>query len=188
MIRQDLIDAYSSPARHYHNLRHIEDCLGQLSTVEGLSAEERQILQDAIWWHDAVYDAARNDNEERSAGLAERNVPEHRRAEVCRLIHLTKSHRVEAGDRLGSIMISIDLSILGAEPAIYKDYAAAIRREYAHVPDEAYRAGRAAVLKRFIAMQEIFPYAPFAERYDRRARDNLMSELATLEPIDARPR
>jgi len=38
---------------------------------------------------------------------------------------------------LGAILISIDLSILAAEPSRYDAYAAAIRNEYAHVPDDA---------------------------------------------------
>src|SRR5262249_22011217 len=72
-------------------------------------------------------------------------------AEVGRLIRLTKTHDVAAGDPLGAIMISIDLSILGADVATYDAYAAAIRQEYAHVPDAAYRSGRAAGLHRLSA-------------------------------------
>ena len=94
---------------------------------------------------------------------------------------LTKTHRVEGGDQLGAIMVAIDLSILGAEPAAYQTYAKAIRREYAHVADDAYRTGRADVLQRFLAMPAIFPYPPLAARYDKRARENLMRELAALE-------
>ena len=100
--------------------------------------------------------------------------------EVGRLIRLTKTHQVEPEDRLGAILISIDLSTLGAEPARYDAYAAAIRKEYAHVPESDYRAGRARVLKQFAARPFIFPDAGFAEAYDRQARENLARELAAL--------
>jgi predicted metal-dependent HD superfamily phosphohydrolase len=180
MNRDALIAAYTAPGRHYHDLAHIEDCLAALAAVDDLSADERDILTEAIWWHDVVYDATRSDNEELSAELAEQHVRADFRPEVGRLIRLTKSHQVEAGDRLGAILISIDLSILGAEPARYDAYAAAVRKEFAHVPDRDYRAGRSRVLSQFAARPVIFPDAAFAATYDRRARENLARELASL--------
>jgi predicted metal-dependent HD superfamily phosphohydrolase len=181
MTHDDLVAAYAAPNRSYHNLTHIEDCLGLLAGVGGLSAVDRDILTQAIWWHDVVYDPTRSDNEELSAQLAEQHVAADRRQEVGRLIRLTRTHHVEPGDRLGAILISIDLSILGAEPSRYDAYAAAIRKEFAHVPDGAYRVGRANVLSRFAAQPVIFPDAAFADRYDRQARDNLARELASLQ-------
>ena len=135
MNREELAAAYTAPGRHYHNLTHIEDCLGALARVENLSTLDREILSEAIWWHDVVYDATRADNEELSAGLAEQHVREDLRQEVGRLIRLTKTHNVQPDDRLGAILISIDLSILGAAPARYDAYAAAIRQEFIHVPE-----------------------------------------------------
>ena len=148
--------------------------------MEDISPLDREILCAAIWWHDVVYDATRADNEELSARLAEQHVRPDLRQEVGRLIRLTKTHDVQAGDRLGAILISIDLSILGAEPARYDAYAAAIRQEFIHVPEGDYRAGRANVLGQFAARPVIFPDAAFAARYDRQARENLARELAAL--------
>jgi predicted metal-dependent HD superfamily phosphohydrolase len=111
-----LVAAYTAPGRHYHNLKHIEDCLGALAGVDNLAAAEREILTQAIWWHDVVYDATRSDNEELSARLAEQHIRPDLGQEVGRLIRLTKSHQVASDDRLGAILISIDLSILGANP------------------------------------------------------------------------
>jgi predicted metal-dependent HD superfamily phosphohydrolase len=180
MNRDQLIAAYSAPSRHYHNLAHIEDCLAALARIENLSPRERDILTEAIWWHDVVYDATRADNEELSAQLAQQHVRKDIADEVGRLIRLTKTHDVQAKDRLGAILISIDLSILGADPARYDAYAAAIRQEFIHVPEPDYRAGRAKVLGHFAARPVIFPDADFAARYDRPARDNLARELASL--------
>jgi predicted metal-dependent HD superfamily phosphohydrolase len=180
MNHEELVAAYAAPGRHYHNLTHIEDCLAALAYVDGLSTVEREILQEAIWWHDVVYDPTRTDNEELSARLAEQHVQAELRREVGRLIRLTKTHDVEAHDRLGAILISIDLSILGAEPARYDAYSAAIRQEFIHVSDLDYRAGRGGVLRRFAARPVIFPDAGFAAMYDRRARENLARELTSL--------
>ena len=180
MNRDELVAAYAAPGRHYHNLTHIEDCLGALARVDNLSAAEREILTQAIWWHDVVYDATRADNEELSARLAEAHVHADISREVGRLIRLTRTHQVLPDDRLGAILISIDLSILGAEPSRYDAYAAAIRQEFIHVRDTDYRAGRARVLGQFAARPVIFPDASFAATYDRRARENLARELASL--------
>ena len=70
---------------------------------------------------------------------------------------------------------------MAAEPSRYDAYAAAIRKEYAHVPDDAYRAGRADVLRRFAARPVIFPDADFAQACERKARDNLEREIASLK-------
>jgi predicted metal-dependent HD superfamily phosphohydrolase len=180
MTREALIAAYTGPGRHYHNLAHIEDCLAALARIDNLSERDREILTEAIWWHDVVYDATRADNEELSAQLAEQHVRSDIAKEVGRLIRLTKTHDVKAGDYLGAILISIDLSILGAEPARYDAYAAAIRQEFVHVPEPDYRAGRARVLGHFAARPVIFPDAAFAAKYDRQARANLARELASL--------
>jgi predicted metal-dependent HD superfamily phosphohydrolase len=180
MNREELAAAYAAPGRHYHNLSHVEDCLAALVRVEGLSAAEREILSEAIWWHDVVYDPTRSNNEELSAQLAERHVRGDLRHEVGRLIRLTRTHEVQADDRLGAILISIDLSILGAGPARYDAYAAAIRQEFIHVSDSDYRAGRARVLRQFAARPVIYPDAGFAAIYDQPARNNLARELASL--------
>jgi predicted metal-dependent HD superfamily phosphohydrolase len=180
MTHDEVIAAYAAPGRYYHNLKHIEDCLAALEGVSGLSGHDREILTATIWWHDIVYDATRSDNEELSARLAEQNLAAGLREEVGRLIRLTRSHDVEPGDRLGAVMISIDLSILGAEPSAYDAYATAIRQEYAHVADETYRVGRAAVLRRFAARPAIYPDAGFAEKLEGSARANIERELKSL--------
>jgi predicted metal-dependent HD superfamily phosphohydrolase len=177
--------AYAEPQRAYHTRAHIEDCLAKLAAVEGLSPADRRRLQWAIWWHDAVYDPTRGDNEAASAAMAVRDLPALGAsagdiAEVERLILLTAGHAVASGDRLGALMVSIDLSILGAAPAAYDVYAAAVRREYAHVPDEAFRAGRARVLRTFAEAPVLFPDPGFAGRYDAPARTNLAREIAAL--------
>lgn len=180
MTHDDLVEAYSAGGRHYHDLRHVQDCLDQLDRVADLSVRERESLTQAIWWHDAVYDPTRSDNEEQSAILAERHVAPELCDEVGRLIRLTRTHDVAPDDRLGALLVSIDLAILGTDEAGYDVYADAIRREYAHVPDDAYRAGRAAVLERFARRPVIYPDASFAAALDQKARANLARELRGL--------
>jgi len=180
-----LVARYAEPQRRYHTLEHIEACLAALAKVERLSADERRALERAIWWHDAIYDPQAADNEERSADLAcedlaAMGVPAADQAEVARLILLTKGHAVAPDDRLGAILVSIDLSILGAEPAAYDRYARQVREEYAHVPETLWRSGRSAVLKHFLEAPVIYPDPDFHARLEASARNNLARELASL--------
>jgi len=181
----ELEAAYAEPHRRYHGRAHVEDCLAELAAVPGVSAAERRVLELAIWWHDAVYDPARPDNEERSAvraeaALREAGEPAALAAEVARLVRLTKGHAVEPGDRMGALLVSIDLSILGRLPEAYDAYAAAIRQEYAFVPEDAWRAGRSAVLRRFLEADTIYPNEALRGRYEAAARGNLGRELDRL--------
>jgi len=177
--------AYAEPERHYHDERHLDDCLVQLDAVRGLSEKERRILRWALLWHDAIYEAGRPDNEERSAALAaaelERcGVSADEVAEVARLIRLTKGHRVDPADRLGALMVSTDLSILGSDPTRYRLYAQAVRREYSHLSDAEWRQGRAFVLMDLLARDPLYPDAGFRGRFEAQARHNMEAEIRSL--------
>lgn len=177
--------AYAEPHRRYHTRAHIEACLGELAALDGVSASDRRVLEYAIWWHDAVYDPHRSDNEARSADLARKDLKQLGASpdeidEVVRLILLTQGHEVAPGDGIGARLVSIDLSVLGAAEDVYDAYAQGVREEYAFVPDEAFRAGRAAILERFLDSPALYPDPGFRTRLEARARANLRREIARL--------
>jgi len=177
--------AYAEPHRRYHDERHLKECLAELDWVVGLAERERRLLKWAILWHDTVYEPGRSDNEDRSAELAVSEltrcgVPEADAAEVARLIRLTEKHRTDPGDRLGALMISIDLAILGADEERYALYVRDVRSEYSHVPDEMWRTGRALVLKRLLDSDPLYPDEDFRARLEAQAWRNMESELKTL--------
>jgi predicted metal-dependent HD superfamily phosphohydrolase len=181
----ELEAAYAEPHRRYHTRRHIEQCLALLDQVPDLMDSERQVLTWAIWWHDAIYDPKASDNEARSADLAKVQLRDldasiHAREEVARLIRLTAGHGVEDEDRLGEILVSIDLAILGATPEAYDAYARAVREEYAHLSDDTWRRGRAKVLQNFLDTTVIYPDASLRDRFEAPARANLAREIAAL--------
>ena len=176
---------YAEPGRFYHDQRHLDDCLRLSGGVTDLSEREQRLLRWAILWHDAVYDPTRDDNEELSAALASRElrkcgVDPAEAAEVARLIRLTDGHLADEGDRLGALLISIDLSILGSDAERYRAYAGEVRREYVHLTDEQWRGGRAQVLKRLLAADRLYPDAGFRARFEDQARLNMAEELNRL--------
>ena len=182
--RADLVARWSEPHRHYHTLDHLAQVLSIVDSHTALAADAAAVRL-AAWFHDAVYDPRATDNEERSAALAESTLaaaglPAARVAEVARLVRLTAGHAVADGDRNGALLADADLAVLAAPPDAYDRYAAAVRREYAHVPDEAFRAERAAVLLHLLDLPELYRIVPDRVEWTERAVGNLRRELAAL--------
>lgn len=135
-------------------------------------------LKFAIWFHDVVYDPKARDNEEQSAALFESTLGGHLdddiTKDVVRLILATDHGREKTGMEDEDLMRDIDLTILASSEEEYREYALAIRKEYAHVPDEDFRKGRSAVLERFLK-GPIFATGSFSN-LESVARRNLESE------------
>ncbi len=180
-LRDDLVSAYADPSRGYHDLRHLTEVLERLDELSGAGVEfDRPVVLLAAWFHDAVY-AGAADDEELSARWAERALPaDVGAAEVARLVRLTATHRPEAGDADGCALSDADLAILAAPPERYAEYVAAVRREYAHVSDGDFAAGRAAVLADLLAKKTLFHTRQARDRWEAAARTNAGGELARL--------
>jgi predicted metal-dependent HD superfamily phosphohydrolase len=176
-LGQDLLNRWSEPHRHYHTLDHLAAVLAVIDRYADLAADP-DAVRLAAWFHDAVYDPRAADNEERSAELAERHLGD---PEVARMVRLTAGHQVAPGDLNGALLADADLAILAAGPAAYDRYAAAVRREYGHVPEDAFRAGRARVLESLVALPELYRIVPPRATWDSLARANLARELAELK-------
>jgi predicted metal-dependent HD superfamily phosphohydrolase len=183
-IGADLLRRYGEPHRRYHTTEHLAEVLDHVDELAA-EADDVDAVRLAAWFHDAVYDPSRGDNEERSAVLAERmladtDLPAGTVAEVARLVRLTTTHDPEDGDRNGAVLCDADLAVLAAPPERYAAYAASVREEYAAVPDEAFRAGRAEILESLLELPALFRTAPARERWEAAARHNLRTELMLL--------
>ncbi|RIH83932.1 hypothetical protein Mlute_02044 [Meiothermus luteus] len=173
-LLDELLVRYAEPHRCYHNLAHLEHLLGLLP--------QDPRLELAAWFHDAVYDPTRTDNEEESARLAQKRLAalglsEGLIGEVARVIRATRTHRAE--DPLAALFLDADLAILGAQPKTYARYAQAIRREYAWLPEAIFRERRAAVLRGFLSRPRIYQTPGFAH-LEEPARWNLAQELRAI--------
>lgn len=181
-----LAAAYSAPDRYYHNLDHLVEMFrtaGRLATI----TDDPAPLHLAIWFHDAVYDPRAKDNEYRSADLAEIllapvGVPQSALDRVKQLVMATAhlAYNRPPGDRETAVLLDADLAILGADEERYRNYAVAVRNEYAWVPDPEYRAGRAKVLEHFLSRPRIFWTETMFAEGEQTARANLRAELLDL--------
>lgn len=79
-----------------------------------------------------------------------------------------------------ALFLDFDLAILGSPAAEFGAYEAAVRREYAWLPEPLWIAGRRAVLEHFLARPAIYVTAQFRASHETAARRNLSEALARL--------
>jgi predicted metal-dependent HD superfamily phosphohydrolase len=97
------------------------------------------------------------------------------------LVRATTDHDLAAGG-LAAAFHDADLWILSAPAERYAEYTRQVREEYAAVPEDAFRTGRAAVLRPFLERDAVYATWPAREQWEERARENLAAELASLAP------
>ncbi|WP_306322911.1 MULTISPECIES: hypothetical protein [unclassified Streptomyces] len=182
----NLLARWSEPHRKYHTVTHLAAVLDHIDVLEEHAARP-ELVRLAAWFHDAVYRPDRSENEERSAALAERALTEagvgpEGVAEVARLVRLTVTHDPADGDANGEALCDADLAILAAPTPAYAAYTKAVRAEYAFVPDEAFREGRAGVLRQLLDLPRLFRTSYGRSQWESAARENLTAELDLLTP------
>jgi predicted metal-dependent HD superfamily phosphohydrolase len=143
----------------------------------------------AIWHHDAVCAPAASDNKAKSARLFSTHaggiLAAEPVAQVVAMIEATERHLLPTTGSPGfrtdcALFVDMDLSILAAPTAVFARYEGNIRREYAMVPEGAYRAGPPAVLERFPARDRRYFSDYLHARLEAQARCNLAASLVAL--------
>ena len=182
-LHKRLVACWSEDHRHYHTLQHLRECFEHLT---GLALDEKQAAEVAValWFHDAYYDPARADNEQRSADWARdealaAGVPPETAQRLHRMIMATVDHGPQ-DDPLMQALVDIDMSILGTGQARFDESDEQLRREYAHVPEAEWRVARRRVLENFLGREKLYGSQGFRVRFEDRARENLRRSLARL--------
>jgi predicted metal-dependent HD superfamily phosphohydrolase len=183
-VYRELVLRYSEPHRHYHNLRHLAECLNEFDSARQLAAEPVAV-ELAIWFHDAIYDTHASDNEEQSAELAKRQIEEAGGSSelgksVGALVLATKAHDPSQQPD-APLLVDVDLSILGQGKERFEQYEAQIRREYEWVPQTTFAEKRAEILERFLARERIYSMDHFYAKYEKQARGNLLESVQKLK-------
>jgi len=186
----ELLERWNEPARRYHTTRHLVEMFGALEDLEGageIDGRQCSVARLAAWFHDAIYDpsASPGSNEEDSAALARDTLQELGFGDldvhaIDRLIQLTANHNADGAEPLDAAFHDADLWILSAPQDRFDGYCDQVREEYAHVPDAAYRKGRAAVLEPLAHRDTIYRTSRALHRWETPARINLGRELARL--------
>jgi predicted metal-dependent HD superfamily phosphohydrolase len=183
-LLRDLIARYSEPHRKYHTLQHLQECFEKLGQLRALARKPEEI-ELALWFHDAIYDTKRKDNEEKSAQWArstvlEAGLPAPVGDRVYELVMVTRHNAVPA-DVDQQVLVDVDLSILGASPDRFDEYELQVRQEYSWVPGPLFRRERRKVLEDFLKRRTIFQTKQFIGAYEAQARANLPRSIAKLK-------
>lgn len=178
----EILTPYEELARAYHTVEHVLDCLRWLAASEEL-AERPLEVRLALIYHDVICSPAGLDNEKRSAELFRAHadascLPNGPTERIVGMIEGTAHHH--AWDRDGALVNDIDLAVLGSSPHQFARYEAAIRKEYEHVDERLFRAGRERILRSFLEGTSIYRTPFFLERLEVQARSNLSQALLAL--------
>ena len=198
-----LIEMWSSPDRHFHNLKH---AINMLARVDELADESHDpdMIRMATWYHGCVFSSAseqtyrRNGGEDEVASAAYAagdlhglGLPDATVDRICALILNLKHHSLPHNDIDALALNDADLGALAVEPQQYKRYRRMVREEYAHIPVEDYLRARLTIITRLLDREVLFS-SPLGQRWERPARQNLQAEkqrltdeLARLRPDDA---
>lgn len=182
--RQELFNNYEQDNRYYHNLVHIYNFI-QLFEEHKSSIERPLLFEVAIWWHDAIYEAKRNDNETRSAQLAVRCWKNHLSSTdlkyIAILISSTEKHLPLIEENDVHYFLDMDLSILATNNQVYQQYVHYIEKEYTtYYPKMLYNIGRKKAMKNFHSRPKLYFTAFFYENYEFQAKSNIKLELETI--------
>lgn len=179
----ELSAAYAAPDRHYHGTSHIQACLAHLQRWRHL-ARDPALVELALWTHDLIYDTRRHDNEAVSAERACRWLEDAglgAKANALGEMILATRHQQAPDDADAALVVDIDLSILASDASVYGGYEAAVRAEYAWVPEPLFRAGRAKLLRQLLDAPALYHHAPLVALWEEPARRNLEAALAALQ-------
>lgn len=184
-IFQILKERHSEKSRFYHNFCHVKTLLELLESFAD-KIRDPKAIKFAIWFHDAIYDTQKSDNEAESAKLASEML--HKLKVNDETIELVKDLILATQDHSGrnltydaKLFLDMDLAMLGMNEEIYKEYSEAIRQEYAWVSESMYRRGRRRVLKSFIKREGIYFTDEMKVEYEERARKNINNEIKSLD-------
>ena len=180
---QRLIACYSEPHRKYHTTQHLQECFAHLDQVASL-AERPAEVELALWFHDAIYNTRKSDNEQLSAEWARESalaggLTNDQAERVFELVMATKHNALPVG-RDAEVLVDVDLSILGAEAERFDEYEIQVRQEYSWVPAFIYRRERRKVLQEFAGRPSIYSTEFFRVEYESRAHENIARSLERL--------
>jgi predicted metal-dependent HD superfamily phosphohydrolase len=203
MNLEEIKARYSEPHRFYHTWDHIE-YMFRIARDNGVLINPDSPLWFAIVYHDIIYDPTRTENELFSRNLLyeeefykplnarynPKGIPGMTPAinpglEIQLagdMILMTKNHLTATGEKhLFSIIIDLDLAILGDTPEVYQDYVSKVRKEYAHLTDKEWRKSRASWIKSILDRPFIY-YTDWGNtKLEQKARQNLFQELQHIK-------
>lgn len=188
-----LTTLYTQPHRKYHNINHINDCLVELENIPHWTIltknmngiNEIDIVESAIWYHDAVYNPYSKQNEYNSADLlpeiTEKNrkfIPAVRHAILSTAFHLITQNNLSPA---AQVMLDIDLSGFGKDRFVFAQNGINIRYEYYNTKLKEFLEGRYKFYQALVKRPTLYYTEHFYNLYHTKSRENIEWEISLLE-------
>jgi predicted metal-dependent HD superfamily phosphohydrolase len=192
---------YAQSHRHYHNINHVNQCLGELQRLQKVNhiLFKSKIIEEAIWFHDAVYNqyAEPGENERESANLAwqySRNadtLSDTLSSEPLRNIILATANHTETQEFSpkdfreyvgeAKIMLDIDLHSLGGSWDSYIENGKNIRKEFPYISDNLFLKNRLGFLETLNKRESFFYTDYFKEKYHASSKQNVNKDILLIK-------
>jgi predicted metal-dependent HD superfamily phosphohydrolase len=183
-LYESICTHYAELHRNYHTLQHLDECLEHFAGLRELAVHPAEI-ELALWFHDAIYQPSRSDNEQNSADWAAESMKsaglDDKIADRIHKLIMATRHDGQPESKDAEIMLDCDLAILGATPERFTEYGRQIRAEYDFVPELIYKSKRTEILQQFLNRPAIFNTESFRNRYEQQARTNLNHAIGLLK-------
>jgi len=177
----DLAGLYTQPHRAYHTLKHVDACLTAFDAARHLCSHPNEV-DYAIWFHDAIYDPRRLDNEAQSARLAQEVADAIKMSSgfgsrVADLILATKHESLPTNPD-AQWVVDVDLSGLGLSFEEFSRNGDLVRQEYDWLEETEFKKNQEALFRRFLGRPSVFCTEFFQSKHEQQARSNLERALA----------
>lgn len=145
----DILSKYDESHRFYHTRKHLSEIMDYINgCVDDLTEDELDILSVCVYFHDAIYNPKKDNNEKKSVDLMNEytKIPEDIRKKSKSIIMDTASS-TEPTEKLSRLFWLADRSIFNKDLTELIEYENNIFKEYQHVPYNIYKEKRIEFLK-----------------------------------------
>jgi len=174
-VYKNLMNCYAEPHRRYHSCEHLAHCLHEFDRAAAM-IKNRDAVEMALWFHDAVYVPAARDNEQRSADLfvdwSKGFLRPSLITKVCSLILITM-HKQAPRNEEDCYAVDIDLSSFGIPWDDFVRDSRNVRAEQTGVGDVDFYPGQTQFLEALIKRPRIYHTKYFHSLYEESARQNI---------------
>lgn len=151
-----ILAMWNSPERYWHDINHLHFLFDKIEAMNEISQKSKEILTITAFFHDAIYNPKRKDNEEQSIKLFKeysRNLYDKYYHKIIEIITCTSKYPDIPTNKLSKIFWKIDNDpVINGDFESFKKYEKLIRMEYSFVSIPDYKNGRIHFLSKYIGI------------------------------------
>jgi predicted metal-dependent HD superfamily phosphohydrolase len=170
---------YNEPWRRYHTINHIEACLRYFDACSQY-AQNPDIVELAIWFHDCIYKIGDPENEVNSRDwfleISRGQIDDSVRDTIAELI-MDTSHRGPPATNDGKLLADIDMTSFSLPWEEYIEDSAAVRDEFNKPYSFETRAKMIGFLNSLLDNHTLYYTPHYLEHHENQAQENIRKYL-----------